>query len=88
MAILTNFVIITQVKKINGKKSESSKIFPGMMHDQESFVDSARWQKSGVKSAVFTMSQFSNFNNGFFLTLIDHILLRKYCWLLMELAEG
>ena len=27
MAILTNFVIITQVKKINGKKSEYLKFF-------------------------------------------------------------
>ena len=66
MAVLTNFVIITQVKKINGKKSEFFKFFPGMMHDQESFVNSARWRKSGVKLGVFIMSQFSNFNNVFF----------------------
>ena len=76
MAVLTNFVIITQVKKINGKKSEYLKFFPGTMRDQESFVDSARWQRSGVKLAVFIMSQFSNFNNLFFLTLIDRILFK------------
>ena len=64
-----NFVIITQVKKINGKKSESLNFFPGTIRDQESFVDSVRWRKSGVKLAVFIMSQFSNFNNVFFLNL-------------------
>ena len=58
MAVLTNFVIITQVKKINGKKSEYLNFFPGTMRDQESFVASAGWRRSGVKSAVFIMSQF------------------------------
>ena len=42
------------------------------MRDQESFVDNARWRKNGGKSGVFFMYQFSNFNNVFFLTLVDH----------------
>ena len=66
MAVSTNFVIITQVKKINGKKSEYLKKIPGTMRNQESFVNSARWRKSGVKSTVFITSHFSNFNNHFF----------------------
>ena len=67
MAVLTNFVIITQLNKINGKKSESLKFFPGTMcMTKRVLSDSARWQKSAVKSAVFIMYQFSNFNNVFF----------------------
>ena len=36
------------------------------MRNQEIFVDSARWRKSGVKSVVFIMYPFLSFNNFFY----------------------
>ena len=63
------------------------------MHDQESFANNARWLKSGVKSGVFIMYPFSSFNNFFPTCLIVSnlklaFLLRKYCWIMMELVES
>ena len=61
--------ISTQLNEINGKKSKFLNFFAGTMRDQESFVDSARWPKSGVKWGVFIMCPFSSFN--IFFSLID-----------------
>ena len=57
------------------------------MRNQESFVDSARWQKSGVKSVVFIMCPFLSFNKFFSVIVLSSklaLLLWKYCLIEME----